>query len=218
MEQKSFGEKIMSIINVVGNAILMNLAFLVACLPVVTIGPAWCGLYSAVRYEVRGDKWFTGFVDGFKTRFWRSMFAGIILSAVCLYFGNNAFAGICALIAGLGGWVSTGVTCVFLLFFMMLYAALIPLNVYFDTDVNTWIEYAWRMMAKAPLQLIGTALLMWALVLVLIYNLLTAFYLLMVFVCVYFTFAGLVATILLKKALIDILHLEKAKNPELERE
>lgn len=218
MEKKSFGEKIMHIINIVGNAILMNLAFLVACLPVVTIGPAWAGLYSAVRYEVRGDKWFTGFVSGFKTRFLRSMFAGIILSAVCLYFGNNAFAGINALIAGLGGWVSTGVTCVFLLFFMMLYAALIPLNVYFKTDLNTWIEYAWRMMGKAPLQLIGTAVLMWALAFVLIFNMLTAFYLLMVFVGVYFTFAGLVATMLLKNALIDVLNEEKARNPELERD
>lgn len=218
MEKKSFGEKIMSIINVVGNTILMNLVFLVACLPIVTIGPAWCGLYSAVRYEIRGDKWFTGFKVGFTTRFLRSMFAGIICSAACLYFGNNAFAGISALVAGSGGWISTGITCVFLLFAMMLYAALIPLNVYFKTDINTWIEYAWHMMAKAPLQLIGAAVLMWALVFVLIFNMLTAFYLLMVFLAVYFTFAGLVATMLLKNALIDVLRIEQERNPELERD
>lgn len=211
-------EKFRKFVNVVGNAITLNLLFLVSCVPIITIGPAWCGMYSAIRYEIRGEKWFAGFKEGFRTRFLRSMIAGIVCTALCLYFANNAYAGIVAILGGAGGWVSTIVTCVFLLVTMMLYAALLPLNVYFDTDLNTWIDYAWRLMRKAPLQLIAAALLMWFLTALAIYHMLTVALLAMVFIAVYFTLSGLIMTMLLKNALIDILHIEKEKHPEMEQE
>lgn len=34
---------------------LLNLVFLVSCIPVVTIGPAVCALFSVVLGEVRGE-------------------------------------------------------------------------------------------------------------------------------------------------------------------
>ena len=211
-------EKFRAFVNMVGNAIMLNLLFLVSCLPVVTIGPAWCGMYSAIRYEVRGDKWFAGFKAGFRTRFLRSMITGILCTALCLYFANNAYAGVAAILDGAGGWISTIITFVFLLVTMMLYAALLPLNVYFDTDLNTWIDYAWLLMRKAPLQLIIAALLMWALAALTIYHMLTVAFLITVFVAVYFTLAGLIMTVLLKNPLIGILKIEKAKHPEMEQE
>jgi len=210
-------EKFRNFIYMVGNAITLNLLFIAACLPVVTIGPAWCGLYSAIRYEIRGDKWFAGFKAGFCTRFVRSMIAGVICTALCLYFGNNASAGVAALIDGAGGWISTGITFVFLLATMMIFAALMPLNVYFDTDMDTWIEYAWMLIAKAPLQLIGTSILMWAVIALAIYDFMLFVFLSTIIVAAYFTLSGLVITVMLKKSLIDILQIERARHPELER-
>ena len=88
-EQETIIDKIGRIISLAGNAIAMNLLFLVSCIPVVTIGPAFCGLVSAIRYNIRGDKWFTGFKVGFKTRFWRSLLSWILMMipiALVLWF------------------------------------------------------------------------------------------------------------------------------------
>ena len=65
MEKPTMLEKIGKAINYAGNTVMMNLLFLVACLPIVTIGQAWCGLLTAVRYQIRGDKWTAGFKKGF---------------------------------------------------------------------------------------------------------------------------------------------------------
>ena len=66
-------------VNLAGTAMMINLAFLICCLPVVTIGPAVCGMYAALRYVVRGDGWFTGFVAGIKKNFIRNALVGSVL-------------------------------------------------------------------------------------------------------------------------------------------
>jgi len=43
-QNQSFFEKIGSLVNVIANAVLMNVLFLLACIPVVTIGAAWNAL------------------------------------------------------------------------------------------------------------------------------------------------------------------------------
>ena len=85
-EKKSFSEKLHSILNKMGTMALMNAMYLIACIPIVTIGPAWNGLLTAIRYHVRGDKWFAGFKFGFKTRFWRSFLSFNIMLLPILYF------------------------------------------------------------------------------------------------------------------------------------
>ena len=48
-EKPTILEKIGRVLSIAGNAVLMNLLFLLCCIPVVTIGQAWSGLLSAVR-------------------------------------------------------------------------------------------------------------------------------------------------------------------------
>ena len=81
-KQTSF-QKLMGIINKIGYAIMLNLLFLVSCVPVITIGPACSGLYSAVRYSIKGESAFQGFREGFKTRFLRNMLGGSLQIPVC---------------------------------------------------------------------------------------------------------------------------------------
>ena len=72
--------KVMKIVNFAGTAVMLNMLFLLACIPVVTIGPAFSGLYSGVRYMIRGDGAIRGFRDGFKTNPLRTVPAGIVMT------------------------------------------------------------------------------------------------------------------------------------------
>lgn len=211
-------DKLMNIINKVGNAIALNLLFVVSCLPIVTIGPAWCALMSAVRYEIRGDKWFAGFRAGFKTRFVRSMIVGIIGNAATLYLANNAYAGVNALMAGMGGVFSTVVTCVLLLAAMLLMVAFLATNVYFGRDVDVWSDYAFMLLGKAPWQSFLCAVLMWAPVALVLWDFLLVFLFIMVFLTVYYVLTGLLMTGLLKNGLIAVLQKDRAQFPEEDEE
>lgn len=88
-EKQNWTEKLSNVITLAGTAILMNLMFLIACIPIVTIGPAWCGLMSSVRYNIRGEGWFQGFKKGFCTRFWRSLIIWCLCLPLCLFFLND---------------------------------------------------------------------------------------------------------------------------------
>ena len=76
----------MKLVNLAGLAVMLNLLFLLACLPVVTLGPALCGLYSGVRHMIRGDGPARGFWKGFKTRFFRMAVTGLVFGAILAYF------------------------------------------------------------------------------------------------------------------------------------
>ena len=77
MEKENVLQKLMGFLNKAGTAVMMNLMFLVSCLPIVTIGAAWSGLYGAVRYSIRGDSWFAGFKYGYKCHFFRNLIGWI---------------------------------------------------------------------------------------------------------------------------------------------
>ena len=211
-------DKLMNIINKVGNAIALNLLFLVSCLPVVTIGPAWCALMSAMRYEIRGDKWFAGFRAGFTTRFLRSMITGVLGNAAVLYLANNAYAGVKALMAGMGGIFSTVITCIFLLMAMLLMVSFLATNVYFGRDVDVWSDYAFMLLKKAPWQSFLCAVLMWAPVALVLWDFLLVVLFIMVFLVVYFVLTGLLMTGLLKNGLIAVLHKDRERFPEEDEE
>lgn len=88
-EKQNWTEKLSSAITLAGTAILMNLMFLIASIPIVTIGPAWCGLMSSIRYNIRGEGWFQGFKKGYCTRFWRSLIIWCICLVLSLFFLND---------------------------------------------------------------------------------------------------------------------------------
>ena len=196
-EKKTPLDKLMSVVNLIGNAVLMNLLFLVSCIPVVTIGQAWCALFSAVRYNIRGDKWFEGWKVGFKTRFWRGTLSWCVMLLLNVhmlldlrYAIENQFI---PQIVGSGVVlaVTTMVTC-----------ALLILNVYIHTPIGRWIMNAVNMVFKAPFELLASAVLMWLPTgMALLWDL-GFFYTIMIYLAVYFSVMALVITMLLKNCLI----------------
>ena len=97
------------------------------------------------------------------------------------------------------------VDCLFSLVAVLVTTALIPTGVYFDTDANDWVSNAWDLILHAPLQVILTAVLMWAPFVLVYVSPLWSFLLLLIFVGAYFVLATFISTIFLKNPLIRIL-------------
>ena len=200
MEKQTWLDKLMKFINMAGNAILMNLLFLAACLPVVTIGQAWCALLTAIRYNIRGGRWFEGFKFGFKTRFWRGIICWCICAPVCLFFFgemSNAIRG--------DNIVDMLVTGVFFAFPCTVTVSLLILNVYIPTSVNEWTKNAINLFCR-PLELLASAALFWAPVIIgLLWSIVQLTYWAIIVLAVYYTLAALVSTMLLKNVLVQFL-------------
>lgn len=190
------------ILQVTSNAVMVNALFLLCCIPVVTIGQAWAGLYSAIRYAIRGDGWFSGFKAGFKTRFLR----GTIAWTLCLIVIAEMVINMLAIIGE--GVLMIGLNALFMLFAMMVCGALIPVNVYVPSSVSQWLKNSVNLVTYAPLQMAGVSVLMWLpvalVILFLKFGLFDPFFFIMVFLLIYFSFSTLIATILLKEPLIKV--------------
>ena len=215
MENKeTLMEKLGKVVNIAANAIMMNVLFLVACLPIVTIGAAWNGLFSAVRYNIRGDKWFEGFKFGYKVRFWRSICSWIVmlipiglfvLSDVVAPLMNENGELIALSALNTAAIVRLVFACMITLMLTGFNAALILLNVYIPTSVSNWLRNAASMFFKVPLQLAVVGLLMWFPLLLALFSFQYFFYFIMVFIVVYYMLAALGITMLMKNTLLEYL-------------
>lgn len=207
--------KAISILNKAGTAIMLNMLFLLACLPVVTIGPALSGLYSGVRYIIRGDGCAVGFWEGFKTRFLRNMIAGVIITAAVAYAGYNIFA---MLIFEELMLVRLILCCLLTAVIMMLGAVLPILNVYVPSSVSRWLQNGVTLCTRAPLELLGTAAALWLPVVLVIWFTMIAFYTALIFVAAYFMVVAFMSTLFLKYHLIRIRDEEMQYQETLEQE
>ena len=206
-EQETILDKVNKVITFAGRVILMNLLFLVCCVPIVTVGQAWCALLTGIRYQIRKDSWFAGFKKGFTTRFWRSMIAWCVMLIPNVYFILEVHHGFAQVFVenNSGNMAQFISACVMLALTTMLTAALLLLNVYIPTKVSTWITNATSMVFKAPLMLLITAGLMWLPVLLGVLRMDWLIFTVMIFLVAYFPLSGLVSTLALKGTLIDYL-------------
>lgn len=220
-------EKLGRVINIAANAIMMNVLFLVACLPIVTIGAAWNALFSAIRYNIRGEKWFEGFKFGYKTRFWRSLLSWVImlipigmfvLSDVVAPLMNENGELIALSTLGVEAIIRLVFACLITLMLAGFNGALILLNVYIPTSVSNWVSNGAKMFFKAPLQLALVGLLMWFPLLLAFFSFQYFFYFIMVFIVVYYMLAALGITILMKNTLMDFLAEARAEGTLISEE
>ena len=209
-EKETWYEKIGKIINVAANAVLMNLLFLAACIPVVTVGPAWNGLFSAIRYHIRGEKWFTGFKVGFKTRFWRSLLSWtIMLIPICIILFFDVISPV--ITKGFLNFTNPVplakfiVACLMAMMLAGFNGALVLLNVYIPTSVSNWIRNGANMFFKAPLTLAVVGALMWFPVVLAFLANEIFFYFAMVFIVAYYMLAAVAITMIMKNTLLEFL-------------
>jgi hypothetical protein len=207
--------KFWKIINLAGNAIGLNLLFLVSCIPIITIGPAMSGLYSGVRYLIRREGWFTGFKIGFRKNFLRTAIAGIVtvgmMVYLLLYF--NAAHNFYLDSGSIGPMITYGIA---MLFPCMIAAALWPLNVYIPYGTADWLRNAINLICKAPVQVLASAVAMWLPVFLALYMFELLYLSMLVILAIYFALAAFVSTLLLKDAVLSQLLQYREEHPDEE--
>ena len=228
--------KVMKFVNLAGYVIMVNLLFLIACAPVLlllvvfqlpapwsylvgvvsflSVGPAFSGLFSAVRYMIRGDGAARGFWDGLRTNWLRMMITGAVFMGIILYFiimVNSAYV----------TWVlEDNVRDMFVygipaMVPLMLFTALIPLNIYIDYSLTDWLKNGVNLCVKAPHWVLLGAILLWLPVVCLLWIPDIFYMIIVVFVGFWFTLSAFVSTLAMKNALIDRLLEHKDEHPEL---
>lgn len=215
-KQTSYGNsKLWKFINLAGESIGANLMFVICCLPVITIGPATCGLYSAIRYMIRREGWLQGFKEGFRKHFLRSTIAGVVVVGVMTYLILNFNVAFNFYMET--GDISPMVTCAIpMLFPTLIAAALWPLNIYVPYGTVNWLKNAVNLIMKVPLMVLVIAVLWWVPVFLILYFTELAAGILIVFIGFYFSLCAFVSTILLKNALMHHLKLYRDEHPEEE--
>lgn len=215
----SIMDKVGKLIGILSSAVMMNVCFLICCLPVVTIGPAWCGLLSAIRYNVRGEKWFAGFKAGFKTRFWRSLLigcgAGVFLFITIMDIQANTLLVMDGQQMQMMPLVMSSL--VFAMVSMLLQSLLLQ-NVYFCTDTGVWMRNGTELIRKAPLQLLLCGVLPFVPVLLALLWLDIFMQFFVAWLAIYFAAAAFGVTLLMKDALIDTLVELRANGTLLDEE
>ena len=84
----SYDSKFMSVLTVIADTMLLNVLFLLLCLPVVTIGPAAVGLFTACRAMTEDEPCFRAFFRGFRGAFPKALFAWLLELVGILLFGG----------------------------------------------------------------------------------------------------------------------------------
>ena len=209
--------KVMKYVNLAGTAVMLNLLFLLACVPVVTIGPALSGLYSGVRYMIKGEGPVRGFWEGFKTHFVRMLIAGVIFTGVIGYF-------VVVLNSAYNTWIEHGVFRDMVIYSIpafvpvMLLSALVPLNIYIPYDGMDWLRNGVNLVVKAPVWCLLSAVLLVAPIACLLWASDIFILAIVVFVGFWFTLAAFVSTLILKNSLVDMLLDYQQEHPEEEEE
>ena len=195
----------------IGPMVLLNALFLLCCIPLFTIGAAWCGLYQGIRNFAKGEKWFPGFWQGFRSKFLSTALIGAVFHIFDLYFLYNTIS--------IGYYQMDGflvpliASCLMTGFALMVTAALFPLRVYAPTDTAQWLRNSVSLATQAPLQslLIGT--LMFLPPVLLVCFTFSMSFLVLAIIAFYYSGVALTATLLYRKKLLPF-H-EKAEGVSL---
>lgn len=75
----SYDSKLIIMLEGVANTMLLNILFLVCCIPVVTIGAAFTALFSGCRAMINDEACFKAYFRGFRSGFKRATLAWLIL-------------------------------------------------------------------------------------------------------------------------------------------
>ena len=86
----SYDSKLIIMLEGVANTMLLNLLFLVCCVPVITIGAALTALFSGCRALMNDEACFKAFFRSFRSGFKRSTLAWLILLPVLLVLAITA--------------------------------------------------------------------------------------------------------------------------------
>lgn len=153
----SYENPVMQLLMKLGDMIILNFIFLICCLPIVTIGAAQAGLYTAMKVmqdpedeSSLVEAYLRGFKNGFLTitLSWGLMVVALVIVAIA-----------CAYAAGYGlpTWI-----CIVPIAILAWYIAQIPaFHSRFGCTAMQLIRNVWFLIIAHPLRTLGVAVLTW---------------------------------------------------------
>ena len=191
----SYDSPMMQILMYIGDLIILNVIFLVCCVPLFTIGAAQAGLYTAMR--VLNDKeddtsvvgaFFRGFKSGFGT-------VTVAWGLLAIVFVAAVFAAIFANPLGLDLWI-----CLLPLAILGIFMSLIPaFHSKFGCTVPQLYRNVLLLIVTHPIRSIVAGLLMWVPMLSLRFQIYDSLVSSLVWLIIYYSFAVLFGELLLRK-------------------
>ena len=197
----------------VADLAILNLLYVICCLPIFTMGAAQAGLYAGIRVltDPEDDSsiaaaFFKGFANGFLkiTLGWGMM--ALVLALV-------AFFGYWAILNGSPLW-PIGIALAILAWFQ---AMIPPLHCWFDCSAIQLVRNAWRFSLAHPLRSLGAAALLWFPFILFMSQ--WSFYFMalgMLWLTLYYSVATLFSVSLLKKPLNNLA--KRFREPEVQKE
>lgn len=197
-----YESKPMQVLMYIGDLIILNVIYLLCCLPVFTMGAAQAGLYSAVK--VLNDKeddsspaaaFFKGFANGFGTV---TIAWGILTVALC---GIT----VASYLTALNNAAVTGINIPVWVFAIpvilaVLFQSLVPIfHSQFSCKPLHLIRNCWFLLVGHPLRSIGVAVLIWLPVILLLVDPFTFLSIIPVWITLYFSTAATFSLKFMKK-------------------
>lgn len=183
----------------VADLFILNILFLICCLPVITIGAAQAGLYSAVQ-PLRDPEdgrscyklFFKGFINGFGriTLVWCIL---LIVNLLSLYIAMTAFQFPDVVM------IPWGIPAVMLIITMVIHSLLTIFHAKFSCTSFNLFRNSVILMITNPFHSIGVAVLTWLPFAMVLLWPATFMDLLPIFVSVYYTVAFLFSSTIMKK-------------------
>ena len=200
MNLLSYESKLMQTLMPIGDLILLNLMYILFCLPIFTIGAAQAGLYSGIKVllDKEDDSSCTAaFFKGFRTGFGKITLSwciflvllvpllwGLVMVLVYQYAGAHAPV-----------WMSVTAVCICTIFQTQL-----PLfHARFDCSPWQLIRNSWFLVIAYPLRSVATTVLLWLPAVVLLTNLYLFMLLSPIWLCAYYSVALMLNFLIMKK-------------------
>lgn len=209
----NYENKFMELLMTIGDLIILNLLFLLCCLPVVTIGAAQAGLYTGLR--VLADKEddsspTAAFFRGFGNGFGKITIAYCIMLVLIALVGYSAASVVFYDMNGVSApvWVS-----VVGLYISALFQTVISIfHSRFSCTVGQLFRNAWLLYLAHPLRCTLITILTWLPILVFLIDLQVFILATPVMLAIYFSFAALLCNSLMKKPFADLIQIYNEKN------
>lgn len=153
----SYDSKFMQILMFLGDLIILNLLYLVCCIPIFTIGAAQAALHTGIKVLLDKEDdtsiiaaFFRGFTTGFGTV---TLSWGIMTVVLAL----AVYLGVSAILLGAPAWfVAIGIA------LCAIFQSLVPLfHARFSCSVMQLIRNSWFMLFAHPLRSIAVTVLVW---------------------------------------------------------
>ena len=215
----SYDSPLGQVLNFIADLFLVNIVFLICCIPVITIGPAQSGLYNAMRVlQDREDEsspikaYFRGFANGFMSIsiVWVLFF---VFDLVLFYSTAMCFD-----YADTGVFIHWAIPFAGLILSMILHANVSVFHSQFQCTAGQLIRNAFLMLISHPLCSLAVAALTWAPLVLFFLAHNTFLNITPVFITVYYSIAFMFGVIVMKKPFKQLIDAFEAEDEEEETE